>query len=187
MNSVADAKKPQLRAEEPTREWLTHLAESTKPTDSQMREFIRAKHRHSMTVKFSDWPSGGPQKWISEWLRIMGECKIWCPSLHEIWISDFNLVWGEVPGAKFLCNQMRLDEKKGQSSEWSIYKASQELQDAWDEKSVWGEMRTSGRTPIFKAAFAVEPRYLVYHSVHMSTVQLLSYIPGGELKFEAAC
>jgi hypothetical protein len=25
----------------------------------------------------------------------------------------------------------------------------------------------------------------IYHSVHMSTVQLLSYIPGGELKFEA--
>jgi hypothetical protein len=109
MNSVADAKKPQLRAEETTREWLSHLLESTKPTDSQMQELIRAQYRHTMTMKYSDWPTGGPQKWIAEWQRLMGECKIWCPSLYEIWISDFNLVWGEVPGAKFLCSQMRMD------------------------------------------------------------------------------
>jgi hypothetical protein len=89
----------------------------------------------------------------------MGECKTWCPSLHEIWISDFNLVWGEVPGAKFLCSQMRMDQKKEQTNEWSIYRASQELQDAWDEKWVRNGMRTGARTTIVKAAFAVEPTF----------------------------
>ena len=159
MNSISDAKKPQLMAEESTREWLRHLSESTRPSDSQMQELIRAKHRQKMTVKYSDWPIGGPQKWISEWQRVMGECRIWCPSLYEIWISDFNLMWGEVPGAKFLCSQMRMDQKRGHTEEWSIYRAAQELQDAWDEKSVRSGMRTSGRAQIFKAAFTVEPRF----------------------------
>jgi hypothetical protein len=159
MNSIADAKKSQLMADETTREWLSHLAESTKSTDSRMQELIRAKHRRKMTVKYSDWPNGGPQKWIAEWQSVMGECKIWCPSLYDEWISDFNLVWGEVAGAKFLCSQMRMDQKKEQTAEWSIFRASQELQDAWDEKSTRSGMRTSGRAPIVKAAFTVEPRF----------------------------
>ena len=159
MNSISNDKKPQLMAEETTREWLRHLSESTRPSDSQMQELIRAKHRQKMTVKYSDWPIGGPQKWISEWQRVMGECRIWCPSLYEIWISDFNLVWGEVPGAKFLCSQMMMDQKRGHTEEWSIYRASQELQDAWDEKSVRSGMRTGGRAQIFKAAFTVEPTF----------------------------
>jgi glutaredoxin-related protein len=83
MNSIADAKKSQLMADETTREWLSHLAESTKSTDSRMQELIRAKHRRKMTVKYSDWPNGGPQKWIAEWRSVMGGCKIWCPSLYD--------------------------------------------------------------------------------------------------------
>jgi hypothetical protein len=121
MTSVSDSKKSQLQADESPREWLSHLAESTKPTDSQMQEMIRSKHRVKMSVKHTEWPAGGPQKWITDWQKIMGDCKRWCPSLDEQWISDFNLVWGEVPGAKFLCSQMRMDQKKGQAKEWSIY------------------------------------------------------------------
>ena len=44
MTSVSDSKKSQLQADESPREWLSHLAESTKPTDSQMQEMIRSKH-----------------------------------------------------------------------------------------------------------------------------------------------
>ena len=62
MNSISDAKKPQLMAEETTREWLRHLSESTRPSNSQMQELIRAKHRQKMTVKYSNWPIGGHTK-----------------------------------------------------------------------------------------------------------------------------
>jgi hypothetical protein len=64
MNSVADTKKSQLRAEESTRKWLSHLAGSNKPSNSQMQEMIRSKHRAKMIIKYSNWPSSGPQKWI---------------------------------------------------------------------------------------------------------------------------
>jgi hypothetical protein len=159
LKSVGDTKKSQLRADESIREWLCHLAESTKPTDSQMQEMIRSKHRVRMSLKYSEWPSGGPQKWISEWQKMMGECKQWCPSLYEQWISDFNLVWGEVQGAKFLCSQMRMDQKRGHSHEWSIYKASQELLDAWNERTIRSGMRQGGRPSSARAAFATEPLY----------------------------
>jgi hypothetical protein len=44
---------------------LRHLSESTRPSNSQMQELIRAKHRQKMTVKYSNWPIGGPQRWIA--------------------------------------------------------------------------------------------------------------------------
>jgi hypothetical protein len=66
MNSISESKKPQLQAEESTREWLSHLAESTKPSNSQMQEMIRSKHRVKMSTKHSDWPAGGTQKWITD-------------------------------------------------------------------------------------------------------------------------
>jgi hypothetical protein len=71
-----------------------------------------------------------PRLEIREWQRMIGECKIWCPSLYDTWITDFNLAWGEVPGAKFLCSRMRMDQKRGQTAEWSIYKVSQEIQES---------------------------------------------------------
>ena len=51
MNLVSDSKKSQLLADESPREWLNHLAESTKPTNSQMQEMIRSKHQVKMLVK----------------------------------------------------------------------------------------------------------------------------------------
>jgi len=58
MNSISESKKPQLQAEESTREWLSHLAESTKPSNSQMQEMIRSKHQVKMSTKHSDCPAG---------------------------------------------------------------------------------------------------------------------------------
>ena len=80
-----------------------------------MQEMVRAKHRVKMSTKLNDWPARGPQKWLMEWQKLIGECKKWSPSLYEQWISDFNLVWGEVPGAKFLYSQMRIDQKRENS------------------------------------------------------------------------
>ena len=124
-----------------------------------MQEMVRAKHRVKMSTKLNDWPAGGPQKWLMEWQKLMGECKKWSPSLYEQWISDFNLVWGEVPGAKFMCSQMRMDHKRGNSGNWTVYQASQELLDAWNEKSIRNGMRQGGRQSMTKASFATEPRY----------------------------
>jgi hypothetical protein len=112
-----------------------------------------------MSIKYSDWPSGGPQKWISEWQNLIGDCKKWCSSLNEQWISDFNLVWGEVPRAKFLCSQMRMDQKKGQAQEWSIYNAGQELLDAWNDRIIRNGMKQGGKSTMTKASFATEPLF----------------------------
>jgi len=54
INSVTNSKRSLLQAGDSTREWLDHLAESTKPSDSQMQEMIRSKHRVKMSIKYSD-------------------------------------------------------------------------------------------------------------------------------------
>ena len=54
MNSVSDSKKSQLLADKSPREWLNHLAESTKPTNSQMQEMIRSKYQVKMSVKHTE-------------------------------------------------------------------------------------------------------------------------------------
>ena len=54
---------------------------------------------------------------------------------------------------------MRMDHKRGNSGNWTVYQASQELLDAWNEKSIRNGMRQGGRQSITKASFATEPRY----------------------------
>jgi hypothetical protein len=53
------------------------------------------------------------------------------PSLYSDWASDLILVWGEVPGAKRLCDRLTEAEiNNGEINNWDIYKASSELKQA---------------------------------------------------------
>ena len=54
---------------------------------------------------------------------------------------------------------MRMDQKKGQAKEWSIYKAAQELLDAWNERTIRNGMKQGGRSSSSRASFATEPLY----------------------------
>jgi hypothetical protein len=158
-NTVSETKKHQLQADESVRDWLTHLETSTKPTDAQMKDIIRVRHRTLLGAKYVDWPTAGPEKWITEWQKLMIDCETWCPTLHEDWASDFNLVWGEVPGAKRLCDRLVEAISSGNIDDWDIYQASRELRQAWDQKSIRSGMKVASRGKITRAAFAVEPRF----------------------------
>jgi hypothetical protein len=128
LNTVPEAKRPQLKADESVRDWITNLQTSTMPTDTQMKDIVRARHRILMGAKYTEWPTLGPDKWLAEWQRLMADCETWCSALHDDWASDFNLVWGEVAGAKRLCD--RLTEAMVDDDfddEWDIYRASREL------------------------------------------------------------
>jgi hypothetical protein len=82
-----------------------------------------------MTIaKFIDWPSVGA--------------------------SDFNLVWGEVPGLKWPCDRLTEGEISGEMNNWDIYKASSELKQAWDQRMIRSGMRIAGKGHIIRAAFA---------------------------------
>jgi hypothetical protein len=105
-----------------------------------------------MGAKYQGWPTAGPDKWVMEWQKLMSDCERWCPAFYQFWASDFKFVWEEVPGAQRLCD--RLAEAMGQDDlqDWSIFRVSMELKQAWDHKAT-----ISGK--IMKAALAVDPRF----------------------------
>ena len=92
-----------------------------------MTDLIWAWYRTLLGSKYIEWPSMGPEKWLTEWQRLMVECEVWCPALHNNWARDFNLIWGEVPGAKQLCDRLTEALGDGELAEWDIYKATREL------------------------------------------------------------
>ena len=158
IGTVSEAKRSQLLPDISVREWIRRLQTSTMPTDSQMKDTVRARHRVMMGAKYVDWPTGGPDKWVTEWQKLMSDCERWCPPLHQLWASDFNLVWGEVPGAQRLCDRLVGAVDKDDLKDWNIYRASMELKQAWDQRQIRSGMRVAGRGRITKAAFAVEPQ-----------------------------
>jgi len=148
-----------LQADKPVRIWITNLHTSTKPTDAQMKDVVRARHRTLLVSKYVDWPTGGPDKWLTEWQKLMADCEIWCPALYDDWASDFNLVWGEVPGAKRLCDRLVEAITNEDIDGWDMYRASRELKQAWDQKSIRSGMKVAGKGRTTRAAFAVELRF----------------------------
>ena len=121
------------------------LQTSTKPTDAQMKDTTKAKHRILLGAKYMDWPTDGPDKWLMEWQTLMADCETWCPALYNDWASDFNLVWGEVTGAQRLCNRLIEAVIDANIDEWDIYRASRELRQAWDQTSIRSGMRVAGK------------------------------------------
>ena len=148
-----------MRANKSVRTWITSLQTSTKPTDAQMKDIVRARHRTLLGAKYVDWPTAGPEKWLTEWQKLMADCETWCPALYNDWASDFNLVWGEVPDAKRLCDRLVEALTNEDIGEWDIYRASRELRQAWDQKSIRNGMKVAGKGRITRAAFAAEPRF----------------------------
>jgi hypothetical protein len=157
--TVSEAKKSQLKPEKSVREWIQAIQASTKPTDAHMQDLVRARHRMMMGAKYQDWPIAGPDKWILDWQKLMGDCERWCPPFHQLWASDFNLVWGEVPGAQRLCDRLVEGISLNNLQDWSIFRVSMELKQAWDQRTIRSGMKVAGKGKITKAAFAVEPRF----------------------------
>ena len=153
-STVSEAKRSQLRPDKSVKEWIKNLQASTKPTANQMQDIVRARHRVMMGTKYMEWPSGGPDKWITEWQKLMSDCERWCEPLYKLWASDFNLVWGEVPGAQRLCDRLIEAVNKDDLKDWNIFRTSMELKQAWDQKSIRNGMRVAGRGRITAVGLA---------------------------------
>jgi hypothetical protein len=158
-STVSESKKAQLQADISVRTWIANLQTSTRPSNAQMKDITRARHRTLLGAKYMDWPTGGPDKWLTEWQKLMTDCERWCPALYNDWASDFNLVWGEVPGAKRLCDRLVEAITNENIDEWNIYRASRELKQAWDQKSIRSGMKVAGKGRVTRTAFAAEPRF----------------------------
>jgi hypothetical protein len=159
LNTVPEAKRVLLPAEESIREWISNLKLATKPSDTHMKDVTKSKHRSLMTAKFIDWPSDGPEKWLMEWHKLMTDCKKWNPASYADWASDFILVWGEVPGAKRLCDRLTEAETSREINNWDIYKASSELKQAWDQRIIRNGMRIAGKAQTTRSVFATDSRF----------------------------
>lgn len=156
LSTVPGQRRVLLPAEESVRQWISNLQVATKPSDTHMKDITKAKHRSMMTTKFVDWPSGGPEKWLLEWHKLMMDCRKWSPAVYSDWASDFNLVWGEVPGAKRLCDRLTEATTNGEINGWDIYKASSELKQAWDQRTIRSGMKIAGKGRITRAVFATD-------------------------------
>ncbi|KAN0067033.1 hypothetical protein V8E54_008746 [Elaphomyces granulatus] len=159
INTVPEAKRVLLPDEESIRQWISSLQAAARPSDVHMKDVTKAKHRSMMTGKFVDWPNAGPEKWLSEWNKLMMDCKKWSPALYSDWASDFNLVWGEVPGAKRLCDRLTEALTNEEIDNWDINKASNELMQAWDQRLIRSGMRIVGKGRTTRAVFATDVRF----------------------------
>jgi hypothetical protein len=52
----------------------------------------------------------------------------WSPAQYSDWASDFNLVWGEVSGAKRLCDRLNEAETNGYNN--NTYKGNNDQRHA---------------------------------------------------------
>jgi hypothetical protein len=159
LSTIAEAKRSMLRAETSVRTWISNLQTATKPTNAQMKTIVRARHRILLGTKYIEWPTGGPEKWTTEWQRLMTDCERWCPAIYEDWAGDFNLVWGEVPEARRICDRLVEALTDGGIQEWDTFRATRELRQAWDQKSIRSGMKVGGKGRITRAAFAAQPRF----------------------------
>ncbi|KAN0077501.1 hypothetical protein V8E54_005805 [Elaphomyces granulatus] len=89
----------------------------------------------------------------------MSDCRRWSPSLYSDWAGDFNLVWGEVPGAKRLCDRLIEAESSGDMNDWDIYQTASELKQAWDQRTIRSGMRIVGKGRTTRAVFATDVRF----------------------------
>ena len=156
LSTVPEQRRVLLPAEESIRQWISNLQVATKPSDTHMKDVTKAKHRSMMTTKFVDWPSSGPEKWLLEWHKLMMDCRKWSQAVYSDWASDFNLVWGEVPGAKRLCDRLTEAMTNGEINGWDIYKASSELKQAWDQRTIRSGMKIAGKGRTTRAVFATD-------------------------------
>ena len=119
--SVGEERRSLLRAGEPLREWIRSLQTTSIPTDAQMIDLVKTRHRNLMGSKYVDWPTAGPEKWVTEWKTLMEDCQLWNPVLYQDWAGDFNLVWGEVPATQFLCKQLAAERSANNLQGWDIH------------------------------------------------------------------
>lgn len=158
MSTTTMATKALLQEDKSVRRWIISLQSAMKPTDSQMTDIIRARHRKVVGSKFIAWPMGGPYKWLDEWQKLMIDCERWCPALHESWAGDFNLVWSDVPDAKRLCDRLveaTIEQKEG----WKTSDATRQLRQAWEQKTIKADMTIQGKAKTTRSSFATYPQF----------------------------
>jgi hypothetical protein len=63
-------------------------------------------------------------------------------------MSDFALVWGEVPGAQRLCERLVEAQTKGELEGWNPNTVSMELRQAWEQKTIRNGMKIAGKSRI---------------------------------------
>jgi len=157
--TVSETKRGLLEQGLATWEWIQALQTSTKPTESEMEDLISSRHRVFTGVKYTDWPSGGPDKWLSEWQKLMQDCKRWCPANRQRWMSDFTLVWSDVPDASTVCNSITVARNAGKQAEWTVERAAKELHQAWQVRKQKSGLKIAHRSKITKTTFMTEPRF----------------------------
>ena len=91
----------------------------------------------------------------------MGKCAKWYPQATDqlAWIHDFNLVWGMVPGAHDVCNQMLQEQELESAANWDRPKAANELRHVWDERNLQNGMRDATKGRASRTAFHTEPTF----------------------------
>ena len=159
MSTTTVATRSLLREDKSIRVWISNLQSASKPTDAQMTDIIQARHRTIVGSKFIAWPTAGPDKWLADWQKLMVDCEIWCPALHDNWAGDFNLVWSDVPDAKRLCDRLVESTIQQKKDEWNTFEAARQLRQAWEQKSIKANMKIQGKPKTTRASFATYPRF----------------------------
>jgi hypothetical protein len=138
---------------------LKQIKASMQPSDSHMSNLVFTRYRNMMAGKFTDWPIGGPDKWLVTWQQLMADCEQWCPQAKQMWHRDLNLVWGEAPGAHDICHDLISAERANTLSQWDVFKVSQALREAWGDRNIRNGMKDVSKTRTTRSVFNTEPTF----------------------------
>ncbi len=72
---------------------------------------------------------------------------------------DFILIWGKVPDAKWLYEDLKQTTKIDNINGWTTYKVSAVLQEAWTDRNICSGIKVVYRNKITKVVFVAEPRF----------------------------
>lgn len=122
-----------VKEEQDTPRWiLQKLQCSMKPDEFEMDVHMSETYYDFIDTKHSEWPDGGPKKWLEEWLGIIEDCRMWSKFAVDRWHTDFISIWRDVPDAQKLCSQISHDFTSGDSRRWTPTRAEQYLLETWE-------------------------------------------------------
>src|SRR5436190_590433 len=74
-------------------------------------------------------------------------------------MSDFTLIWSDVPDASAVCNSITVARNARKQAEWTVERAARELHQAWQVRQQKSGLKIAHRSKITKTTFMTEPRF----------------------------
>lgn len=127
---------------------------STAPPLATIQRSIRIDYHRFMHEGLSDWPTGGPSKWLGKWEALISRAERYNVPLLD-WLTDVSTVWRPVPALTgyFDTVERRVIEQK--ERKYTTASVSAAIQQNW-EHIVQGRVVRRAKPKTTRSGFTAE-------------------------------